>query len=201
MIGHSHDAEAIDRPASRARAGGGVIALALCALGVLSAEFSAGCGYALAGRGSFLPAHIRSIGVPTFTNRTSVFNLESLLTERVRAEFIGRSKYQILPQRTGVDAVLVGDIASVTVTPASFSSQQLASRYLIMMSVSIQLRDLRDDKVLWENPSLLFREEYDATAGRSVVDPIAFFGQEANALDRVSGEFARAIVSAILEAF
>ena len=33
------------------------------------------------------------------------------------------------------------------------------------------------------------------------VDPAAFFGQDRNALDRMSTEFARTIVSAILEAF
>ena len=59
-----------------------------------------GCGYALAGRGSFLPSYIRTIGIPTFTNRTTIFNLETLLTDKVRAEFIGRGKYQILPQAT-----------------------------------------------------------------------------------------------------
>ena len=35
------------------------------------------CGYSLAGRGSFLPAYIKTIGVPTFTNHTTVFNLET----------------------------------------------------------------------------------------------------------------------------
>jgi hypothetical protein len=34
-----------------------------------------------------------------------------------------------------------------------------------------------------------------------VADPSAFFGQDANALDRVATEFARSVVSAILESF
>jgi len=46
-----------------------------------------------------------------------------------------------------------------------------------------------------------FRQEYDATAGRSAIDPAAFFQQDTNALERMSTEFARTIVSAILEAF
>ena len=62
-------------------------------------RLSCGCGYALAGRGSFLPDYIKTIGVPTFANRTTVFNLETQLTQKVRAEFIGRGKYQILPGR------------------------------------------------------------------------------------------------------
>jgi hypothetical protein len=55
--------------------------------------------------------------------------------------------------------------------------------------------------VLWENPAVIFSQEYEPTSGRNATDPNAFFGQEANALDRVSTDFARAIVSAILEAF
>ena len=45
-----------------------------------------------------------------------------------------------------------------------------------MMSARVELRDVRDNKVLWENPSLIFRDEYDAQGGQSgpVVDPAAF---------------------------
>jgi hypothetical protein len=172
----------------------------LCILCVLCA--SGGCGYALAGRGSFLPEYIRTIGVPTFGNRTTVFNVETQLTEKVRSEFIGRGQYQIVPDASNVDALLTGDITSVNVAPASFTDQQLASRYIITMTASVQLRGLRPNTVLWENPSLVFRQEYEAAqAGQTAPDPAAFFGQDANALDRMSTDFARSIVSAILEAF
>jgi hypothetical protein len=161
----------------------------------------AGCGYSLAGRGSFLPADLRTIGVPTFVNRTTVFNLETLLTQKVRAEFIGRGKYQILPQNTGVDALLNGEVTAVSIQPASFNVNQLASRYAIVMTARIELRDLRENKTLWENPSVMFRQEHEATSGRGVTDPVAFFQQDTNALDRMASEFARTIVSSILEAF
>jgi hypothetical protein len=178
----------------------GLFLCVLCVLCVVSAT-GAGCGYALAGHGAFLPAYIQRIGVPTFVNRTTVFNLETLLTQKVRSEFIGRGKYQILPENTGVDAVLTGEVTSVSLTPASFTTQQLASRYALTMTASIELRDMRENKVLWENPSVMFRQEYDATGGTSVVDPAAFFQQDTNALERISTEFARTIVSSILEAF
>jgi hypothetical protein len=170
----------------------------LCFLGVLCLS---ACGYSLAGRGSFLPVYIKILGVPTFTNRTVVFNLETLVSQKVRSEFIGRGKYQILPEATGVDALLNGEITAVSIQPASFGGTQLASRYAIMMTAKIELRDLRENKVLWENPSVMFRQEYDATGGRTTLDPAAFFQQDTNALERLSTEFARTIVSAILEAF
>jgi hypothetical protein len=168
---------------------------------VAAAGATSACGYSLAGRGSFLPPHIKTIGVPAFVNRTAVFNLETMLTQKVRSEFIGRGKYQILPQDTGVDAVLNGEVTAVSVVPASFTNTQLATRYAITMTARIELRDVRENKVLWENPGVTFRQEYEATSGRGVTDPTAFFQQDTNALDRMSAEFARTIVSAILEAF
>lgn len=168
---------------------------------MVCAYASAGCGYALAGRGSFLPAYIKTIGVPTFANRTTVFNVETLLTQKVRAEFIGRGKYTVLPQSSDVDALLVGEVTGINIAPASFTLNQLASRYTITMTARIELRDQKQNAVLWENPGLVFRQDYEATSGKGSVDAASFFGQDQNALDRMSTEFARAIVSAILEAF
>src|SRR5205085_1798567 len=102
----------------------------LCSLCVLVIE--AGCGYSLAGRGSFLPAYVKTIGIPTFINRTTVFNLETTVTQKVRAEFIGRGKYQVLPQNTGVDLVLTGEVTAVMLTPSTIDQRtQLATRYSI----------------------------------------------------------------------
>jgi hypothetical protein len=176
------------------------VGVLLIILGVLCVV-APGCGYALAGRGSFLPAYIKKIGVPTFTNRTTVFNIETLLTQKVRSEFIGRGKYTVLPQATDVDALLTGEISSINIQVASFTPQNLAARYALTMTARVELRDVRANTVLWENPGLLFRQEYDATSGTSSTDPAAFFGHDVNALERISTEFARTIVSAILEAF
>ena len=171
-------------------------------LAVGAALLAPACGYSLAGRGAFLPAYIRVIGIPTFTNRTNVFNLETTVTQKVRSEFIGRGRYQIIPEQNNVDALLTGEISAVTIVPVSYSGQQLASRYAISMVARVDLRDIRENKVLWENPSLVFRTEYEAqSGGQQTGDVSAFFGQDTNALDRMTGEFARAIVSAILEAF
>lgn len=166
-----------------------------------STALSAGCGYALAGRGSFLPDYVRVIGVPMFVNRTQLFNLETQMTDKVRAEFIGRGRYRIIPETEDVDAVLTGELSGVTIAPLSFTTQQLASRYAITMTARVELRDVRKNVVLWENPSLVFRQEYEAQSGQTALDPSAFFGQDQNALERMTTDFARTIVSSILEAF
>jgi hypothetical protein len=162
---------------------------------------SNGCGYALAGRGSFLPDHIRTIGIPLFGNITPYETVEQVMTEHVRSEFIGRGKYKVLPQDTGVDAVLTGEITGLTITPASFTQEQQAARYIVTVTARLEFKDLKTNKVLWDNPALVYREEYQAAQGTDALDPNAFFGQEANALERVAAEFARSVVSGILEAF
>jgi hypothetical protein len=106
-----------------------------------------------------------------------------------------------VPDAGGADAILTGEIVSATLTPVSFTAGQLASRYAFTLSARVELRDTRDNQALWENPGLIFRQEYEAQSGTSALDPAAFFGQDTNALDRMSADVARTIVSAILEAF
>jgi len=158
------------------------------------------CGYSLAGRGSFLPAYIQRIGVPVFENETAVFDLNRQVTERVRAEFIGRGKYTIVPDATGVDAVLTGTIASVTLSPVAFNLNQQATRYALVLTARVEFKDMRANKVLWSNPSMQYREEFQLDP-TGVSDTTAFLGQDVNARERMANEFARALVSAILEAF
>lgn len=168
----------------------------------LAALASASCGYTLAGRGSFLPETIRTIGIPNFTNRTPYFEVEQVLTQRVRSEFIGRGKYKVLPQDTGVDAVLRAEITSISIAPSGFNEAQQASRYVLSVVVSVRFVQVDGDKVLWENPNQVFREEYAlASGGTGTLDPATFFGQSSNAVDRMASDFARTLVSAILEAF
>jgi outer membrane lipopolysaccharide assembly protein LptE/RlpB len=171
------------------------------ALVVLLAATLSACGYSLAGRGAFLPAYIRTIGVPQFTNATSHYDVDRRVSERVRGELAGRGKYKIQPQEAGVDAVLSGEISSITVTPVSFNQQQQATRYVLTLTARVEFKDVKTGKVLWSNPAMAYREEFEPTTGATVNDPNAFFAQDTNALERIASEFARAVVSALLEAF
>jgi hypothetical protein len=175
------------------------VALAFAAAVVLLC--SGGCGYSLAGRGSFLPAYIRTIGVPTFENNTPIFNLETEITQKVRSEFIGRGRYQIVPDTTNVDALLTGAVTGVEVQAAGFTDQQIASSFVVTLRARVELRDMTADRVLWENQRLVFRQEYQAQTGNNVFDPAAVFAQDAPAYDRITTDFARTVVSSILEAF
>ena len=161
-----------------------------------------GCGYSLAGRGSFLPAYIQVVGIPPLINRTTFFDVEQILTQKVRAEFIGRGKYRIIPDVTGADAVLVGDVLSILVQPSGYTDQQLASRYMFTVTMKVTFTDARTNEVLWSNDALTFREEYElSTRGNTALEGATFLSQERASFDRISNDIARTVVTAILEAF
>ena len=171
-----------------------VVSTLLCIAG-------SGCGYALAGRGSFLPEYIRTVGIPQFENRTT-FQVEQPFTEKVRAEFIGRGKYTIRPDVVGADAVLIGEITAFSVQPVGFTEQQLASRYLFTIVMRVRFTDARTSEVLWSDDALTFRSEYElSTRGTTALEGATLIDQERGAIDRVGNDVARSVVTAILEAF
>ena len=58
------------------------------------------------------------------------------------------------------------------------------------VTARIELRDMKTNKVLWENPRGCSARNTRRRPPPSALDPDAFFGQDANALDRVGTEFA-----------
>ena len=173
----------------------------IVAMACLASVATGGCGYALAGRGSFLPDYIRTIAIPPLENRTT-FQVDQVLTEKIRTEFIGRGKYTVVPTETGAQAVLAGAINSIVVQPAGFNEQQLASRYLFVLSMRVSFTDATTNEVLWSNDALTFRGEYDLQTRSNVAfEGAAFSDLERTSIERISTDVARTVVTAILEAF
>jgi hypothetical protein len=161
-----------------------------------------GCGYALAGRGSYLPDYIRTVGIPQLTNNSTFFQVEQTLTEKIRAEFIGRGRYAVVPEPAGADAVMTGAVTSISVQPVGFTEQQLASRYLFTLTMRVEFTDARTSRVLWSNAALTFREEYELTTrSNTALEGATFLTQERSSFDRIADDVARTVVTAIVEAF
>ncbi len=154
------------------------------------------CGYHLAGRSSTLPVGIRSIGIPTFSNRTNRPELEQRVTEHVIDEFTTRGRVRILPGEEGAQALLRGSILSYTVTPVVISELGRATRYEILITAHVTLSEVVTDRVLWEDDHFLFKRQYDVAAS-----PQSFVDQEIVAIDDVATDFARSVVASILEGF
>lgn len=175
-----------------------VSSLALAGAGALAS----GCGYALAGRGSFISPDIKVIGIPVLGNRSTFFDVEQVLTEKLRTEFIGRGSFRIEPSEAGADAVVIGEITGISVQPSAFNDQQLATRYLFLLTMKVSFTDLKAARVLWSNDALQFRGEYELSQRTATsVQGAGFLDEERSAFDRISTDVARTVATAILEAF
>ena len=189
-------------PRNRAR-----LAIALALLAVCS-----GCGYALVGKGVTTDASI-------LTAVGNDYGFDAVFRRQVEAHgkpgdvalgisTSGRSPNVIEGLRvardrgllTVVDAVVEGELLSYVVVPVGFADEGGArtqpNRYSVTLTARIRYAKAGNPEAIWENDAFAFRDEYDVSE-----DPAAFFHQEDQALDRLSAQFARSLVAAMLEAF
>src|SRR5271156_1844793 len=158
---------------------------------------STGCGYHTAGHTAQLPENVETIAVPAFTNSTTTYRIEQMLTASVVREFTTRTHYHILNDPSeAADATLRGTVLSTSSTPLTVNSATgQAASVLVVVSMKVSLTD-RQGKVLYQNPSYLFREQYEVSQ-----DLASFFEEDSPAFRRLSRDFARTLVSNILEGF
>ncbi len=153
-----------------------------------------GCGYRVRSSVRALPEDIKSLGIPTFVNRTSQYKMEQWITGAVLKEFNARTRIQVHSTQSGADAVLLGEILSVQSTPVTYSSRSFGSAFMVTVQISAKMIRLKDSKVIWQNKNFTFRERY--ALNNDVRD---FFFEENPALDRLAKAFASSLVSTIVE--
>jgi len=158
--------------------------------------FTTACGYHTAGKANLLPSDLRTLAVPAFVNQTQTYKVEQMLTGAVVQEFSTRTSYRVVTQPDSADAVLRGTVLATSTTPLTYDSKTgRAASVLVIVSMSVSLAD-KQGKVLYQNPSYVFREQYQVSQELS-----SFFEEDSPAFERLSREFARTLVSNVLEAF
>jgi outer membrane lipopolysaccharide assembly protein LptE/RlpB len=169
--------------------------LVYCLLGLVF--LLTGCGYHTAGRASRLPASLHTIAIPGFKNQTQTYRIEQILTGDVVREFISRTKFQVVNDASDTsDATLTGTVVSALASPLTYDANTgRASSAVVTVTMRVSLTD-RSGRVLFENPNYTFREQYQVA--REIA---SFFDEQTPALQRMSRDFARTLVSDILEAY
>jgi outer membrane lipopolysaccharide assembly protein LptE/RlpB len=157
----------------------------------------AACGYHTAGHAVTLPANLKTIAIPAFANQSQTFRIEQDLTHAVVRELTTRTHYQVLNEPgEAADATLRGTVLATTASPMTYNSQTgRAETVLVVVSMKVTLTD-RQGKILFQNPAYIFREQYQVSQ-----DLPSFFEEDSPALERLSRDFARTLVSNILEGF
>ncbi|HZC22085.1 MAG TPA: LptE family protein [Candidatus Binatia bacterium] len=163
---------------------------------VLALLVTAGCGYHTSGHAAQIPETITTIAVPAFKNETLTYRIDQLLTAAVVREFTTRTRYHVISDPADADATLRGTVLSTVASPLTYDTATgRAASVLVVVSMKVELVD-RNGKVLYQNPSYVFREQYELSQ-----DLQSFFEEDSPAFRRLSQDFARTLVSNVLEGF
>lgn len=159
--------------------------------------FFVACGYHTAGHVVTVPENIHTIAIPAFTNASQSYRVEQMLTAAVIHEFNLRTHYRIAHDPAeGSDATLRGVVTGTSVLPTTYDSQTgRANTVQIVVTMNVSLTD-NSGKVLYQNPGYFFRDNYEVSQ-----DLNSFFQEDTPALQRLSRDFARTLVSNILEGY
>jgi hypothetical protein len=157
-----------------------------------------GCGYHTLGSAAHVPSTVHTLAVPYFDNRTQYFHTEQVLTGAVVRELNTRTKYAVVSGEDAAqaDATLQGVILTETVLPYTYNSRTgQSSTYMITLVANVLLTD-RGGRVLYRHQGYTFHEQYEATADLS-----SFIQEDSPAMERLGRDFARSLVSDMLESF
>jgi hypothetical protein len=147
--------------------------------------------------GGWLPKHIRTIGVPPFRNPSQRFRVEQRFTGALIDEILRRSRsLSVIPTAEGADAAIFGEIRSFSLRPTLLDDFGRARLFEVTITVGLTIRDQTRNKVIFENQNYVFRSEYEISG-----DPRTFFTEEGPAVERLGRDFARSLMTTLLEGF
>ncbi len=167
----------------------------LVSLLVVSAGFTE-C-YKPAGRGDALPSHIKTLAIPPFQNPSLRFKVEQRFTSAMIDEALRRGRaLKVVSVTEGADAVMLGTIKSFNVRPVLLDDFGRARIFEVTINAALTLRDQTKNKIIFDNQNYIFRGEYEISG-----DPKTFFIEEGPAVDRLARDFAKSVLTTILEGF
>jgi len=166
-------------------------------LPVSLALVASACGYHVGTHADTIPKTIKTIAIPAFANTTPQSKLARLLTADVTREFISRTHYNIVAEPDQADALLQGAVVNFINYPTIFDPVTFrATGVQVVLTLQLHLSDRHTGKMLFSKTGYEFRERFEIS-----VDPTTYFDESGTAIQRLSRDAARSIVSAILENF
>ena len=145
---------------------------------------------------SGLPKEIKRVAVPAFQTeaRGLRYRVGSRFTEAVSREIIRRGNgLKVQGSTTGADAVVEGTIRDFSFSGVLLDREGRARVYEITIVAAVTIRDLRENKILYDNQNFIFRDSFEFSE-----DPRSFFNEEDPAVDRIARAFSESVVSAIV---
>jgi outer membrane lipopolysaccharide assembly protein LptE/RlpB len=155
-----------------------------------------GCGYALVGRASNIPADIKSVYIRPFENRTQRSQVDQEVTRAIAEEMVNRQRFSVVGSLEQADSELSGAVTGFGVTPVTFDQTGRATEYEISVTAQVAFKRKASNEAIWSNDRYVFRESYPIEANSA-----AYFDREDTAIREAAERFAEAMVADLLEGF
>ena len=91
---------------------------------------------------------------------------------------------------------MIGTIKSFWVRPVLLDDLGRARLFDVSITLSLTVRDQTKNKIIYDNQNYVFKDQYEIST-----DPQQFFSEEGPAVDRVARDFAKSVLTTILEGF
>lgn len=119
------------------------------------------CAYSV--RNVSLPTYMKTLAIPVFGNSTVEFGLSDDITQSLITGFTSDHSLRIAQERDA-NAVLRGTVIAYRNQVFGYTSQERATEYEIVLTVSVAFRDLVKNKDLWKDDALTVRTTYSVVA-------------------------------------
>ncbi len=131
------------------------IRLAALMLGVVI--MLGGCGY----RNPYVyTGPEKSIYMPTWKNRTSELQLDANIYQELLTWFQKSGSINVTKQKEGADLILAGEIISYNLPSLTYGADNRTSTVKLRLRVRYVLKDLKSDKILIEQSSETWTEDF-----------------------------------------
>ncbi|MGE5311370.1 MAG: LPS assembly lipoprotein LptE [Nitrospirota bacterium] len=118
-----------------------------------------GCGYRFVGNDVQAPGNIESIAVGVVENKTTLVGIETIFTNQLLNQFI-RTQRLAVKQPAEADAVLSGTITSIETSAIAHLDPEKTLETRVTVGLSLTLKQRESGKILWENRSLSYYQDY-----------------------------------------
>ncbi len=152
------------------------------------------CGYRLRGTQE-LAGGSRTVAVLPFVNKTVETRLEADFFNALVDEFAQSKNLKIAPAAEA-DLLVTGVISAVDNYSISYSSDDKAYEYRVVMTVNAEIKERATNHIIWQRSSLQQVEEYKSTG-----EPLTIDRRKQRALKRICKILAEDIHDGIFRDF
>jgi outer membrane lipopolysaccharide assembly protein LptE/RlpB len=156
---------------------------------------SVGCGgYRLVETGSGAAGGANKIAIPVFKNNTPEPGIESNVTAKVREAFIQNGRLRVVREKKA-DLIFRGNVKHYELRPVSFDTNDNVTEYRVIMKIHVKVKDTSKNKFLIDG---IFPSRWTYKVSSELLSSERARNE---AIDEASSDFAKKMISIVVEGF